>query len=325
MNEVSSKTLLIGALSLVVLFNSCASAPVVDESRHTIKVTGAAINVVRLTDSADDEVEPAVSPNGAIVAFQVNKGGQYDILTIDKSGKSRQQVTDEPSNEVQPTWLPDNKTIVFASNRLGKYSLWKKRADGGGGTTMITKGTDMIDFGASASKDGKAVCFSSRGVGSEQIVVVNAGFDKYSIYRNQLPHIWKCNIDGTELTHFGPGAYPVWAPDNSKIAFSSDVSGNWDLWMMDAAGSVRTQITDDSKDQVAPSFSPDGKWIAYISNQAGSMDLWIMKVDGTSPTQITADSGEEGMPCWGPDNNIYFCSKKSGNWDIWRVTPSIPE
>lgn len=91
------------------------------------------------------------------------------------------------------------------------------------------------------------------------------------------------------------------------------------------AAQCMTQLTDDPKNQFAPSFSRDGKRITFSSNVTGNYDVWIMKVDGSSRTQLTTDKSEDVTPFWGADGNIYFASDKTGNWDIWRLTPVLPE
>ncbi len=310
----------VGALTLLAV--SCAQT---DKRTIVVITTGAARNVTRMTQTPQDEFAPVVSPDGRTVAFEVYKEGQYDLWSMDSAtGRNVVQVTSHPANDIHPSWLADSKTLVFTSNRLGTYGLWKQLASGAGGTTMITKGGDMNDFAPAAAPSGnKKVAFTSRGNLKETFVVTGA--KQYTVLEKNLPYIWTVNLDGSELTQFVQGAYPVWSPDGMRLAFSSDISGNWDIWMMNADGAGLTQLTDDPKNQFAPSFSPDGKWVAFSSNVSGSYDLWIMKADGSARTQLTTDKSEEASPCWGSDGNIYFSSNKSGNWDIWRLTPVLPE
>ena len=324
MRFLSQSRLILLSASLVFAF--CISCKTSSEKQSIVVVTtGAARNVTRLTQTPQDETGPVVSPDGRTVAFHALKDNQYDIWTLDAmSGRNQIQVTTHPSNDLQPAWTPDGRALIFTSDRLGRYALWRQLASGGGGTTMITKGADMSDFAPAVDPtSGKKIAFTSRGTVKETFVVT--GSKQYTVFERNLPNIWTVNMDGSELTQFAQGAYPVWSPDGTKLAFSSEVSGNWDIWVMNADGAGLTQLTDDQKNQFAPTFSPDGKWIAFASNISGNYDVWLMKADGSARTQLTADKSEEVTPFWGSDSNIYFASNKTGNWDIWRLTPVIPE
>lgn len=311
-------------VSVAVFITSCAT----NDTQMLVVSTGAARDVTRLTQSPEDKNNPSVSPDGKTVAFQVFKNNLTEIWTMDgATGRDQVQVTTMPSDEVHPAWLPDNKTLVFASDRLGSYAIWRRLASGAGGATMITRGGDMVDLAPSCSPKDKRVAFTSRAKTEKAptVVMVN-GVKQYIVLEKNLPYIWTVNVDGSDLTQLVQGAYPVWSPDGATIAYSSDVSGNWNIWTMTADGASATQLTSTpGKNQLAPSYSPDGKWIAYTSNVSGNYDIWIMKADGSAQTQLTSDKHEVANPCWGADGNIYFSTSKSGHWEIWRLTPVLPE
>jgi TolB protein len=323
-NDASYKLLKPTCLAVLTAI-VCASCSTPEKKSVVVLTTGAARNVTRMTQTPQNEINPAVSPDGKSVAFQVIKDKQSDIWTMDSaSGRNVIQVTSHPMQDVDPAWMPDSKTLVFASDRLGRLVLWRQLASGGGGTTMITKGADMSDFAPSVSPAAnRKIAFTSKGTVKEVLIVTGA--KQFTGFEKNLPYIWTVNVDGSELTQFVEGARPTWSPVGTHLAFSSDVAGNWDIWMIGADGSGLTQLTDDPKNQFSPSLSPDGKWIAYSSNVTGNYDIWIMKVDGSSQTQLTADKSEDGTPSWGADGNIYFASDKTKNWDIWRLTPVLPE
>jgi Tol biopolymer transport system component len=120
------------------------------------------------------------------------------------------------------------------------------------------------------------------------------------------------NSDGTE------GIF--WAPDG-KIVYTSNVSGNEDLWIMKADGSGPKQLTADAGRNFAPSVSPDGRHILFLSDRARTVNLWRMEIDGTNPRQLLTGS-DGGRPSYSPDGRwiIYIGSNSSGVGTIWKVS-----
>lgn len=57
-------------------------------------------------------------------------------------------------------------------------------------------------------------------------------------------------------------SYPTWSPDGRKIAFLSQSH----LFVMDADGNNRKQLSTLALDGLPPSWSPDGGWIAFSAS-----------------------------------------------------------
>ncbi|MBI9019069.1 MAG: PD40 domain-containing protein [Phycisphaerae bacterium] len=96
-----------------------------------------------------------------------------------------------------------------------------------------------------------------------------------------------------------------------KIFFSSDRSGNWDIWMMNPDGTEVTQITDTpSENEYYPSISPDGTMIAYLV--AEDKTICIMDIDGSNVRGlISLSSSEWGVSAvqWTPSgSSIAYCN-----------------
>ena len=85
-----------------------------------------------------------------------------------------------------------------------------------------------------------------------------------------------------------------------RIIFSSNRSGSWRIWIMNADGSAMRQLTTGKPDKhdVDPAFSPNGKTILFSSNRGGKIRIWKIAADGTSkPESICAGDQAE----WSPD------------------------
>jgi hypothetical protein len=92
-------------------------------------------------------------------------------------------------------------------------------------------------------------------------------------------------------------AHPDWSPLGEAIVFQSPASGSWDLYVINADGSGRRQLTTDSAIEGLPAWSPDGQWIGYISDVAGNWGIWIIRANGSERRQLFAyDGGSYRLP-----------------------------
>jgi TolB protein len=110
------------------------------------------------------------------------------------------------------------------------------------------------------------------------------------------------------------------SPDGQWLLFSSDRTGNHDLWKMPADGGEIQQMTSDPTPDWFPRWSPDGKHIAFYSNRSGNRDIWVMPADGGPARQLTDHEAVDWKPAWSPDAQMLaFSSGRSGRFDIWVV------
>lgn len=119
-------------------------------------------------------------------------------------------------------------------------------------------------------------------------------------------------------TPFGGGA--------SQIAFSSNRTGSYQIWLMGADGRNQTQITNLAGGACQPNWSPDGKKLAFISPCTGRRDTY----PGTSIYTANADGSDIQMlpippnptgdfdPAWSPDGlRLAFTSLRNGRPHIY--------
>jgi len=108
------------------------------------------------------------------------------------------------------------------------------------------------------------------------------------------------------------------------IAFSSDRTGNWEIYLMNTDGSNQRNVTSrPGTDDDEPFWSPDGRQIAFVScpvGQEASSEIWVMNSDGSNQRQITFNSAEASQPGWSPDGTtIAFASTKGGGGGVWLM------
>ena len=130
------------------------------------------------------------------------------------------------------------------------------------------------------------------------------------------------NADGsrpTNLTNDPAGDYtPAWSPDGTKISFTSDRDGNYEIYVMNADGSGQTRLTNNPAVDYYPDWSPDGRRIAFTSERDGNAEIYVMNADGSGQTNLTNNTALDEAPAWSPDGTkIAFASVRDGNWEIY--------
>ena len=122
------------------------------------------------------------------------------------------------------------------------------------------------------------------------------------------------------ITHGNRDFYPDLSPDGTKIAFSSDRDGNFEIYTMNADGTNQTNVSNSASDDMRPSWSPDGTKIVFTSEKDGNAEIYVMNADGTNQTNVSNNALEDGLPSWSPDGTkIVFSSYRDGNWEIYTM------
>jgi dipeptidyl aminopeptidase/acylaminoacyl peptidase len=110
---------------------------------------------------------------------------------------------------------------------------------------------------------------------------------------------------------------------NGQILFFSQHGGEDEIWVMNADGSNKRNLTrhDGAKiTDLDPAWSPDGREIAYVSDASGSRQIWSMNPDGSDQHQLFAAPGENRYPNWTADGgSIVFQSQSHGNFEIFMA------
>jgi TolB protein len=166
---------------------------------------------------------------------------------------------------------------------LADISDAKKMGAGGrGGLSFVTDGRILYSAMLSAQ--------------TEEILLMNAdGTD-----RRQLT-----SDNSSDLT-------PVASPDGRYIVFTSNRSGNFEVWRMGMDGTNLLRLTD-SAGATGPNISPDGKWVTYLSSTDGKIRR--VPLEGGESVELIA--GAIGASTVSPDGKlIAYCASVNGAWGI---------
>jgi Tol biopolymer transport system component len=202
---------------------------------------------LRIAGSAEKEFDPDLSPDGRFVAYRSNPDpatDAADIWVIEVEGSVATNLTADPRlDNWSPAWSPDGTRIAFASTRNGgPMSIWTMDVKGGSLARVTRTHGEYPDW----SPDGSRIVYAAPAGGGS-----NGPYD-----------LWVADLMGAReaqrITSWaGTDFAPAWSPDGEWIAYQSDISGRFELWLIRPDGSDAHAVTP-NEDGVWPAWSPDG-------------------------------------------------------------------
>src|ERR1044072_5694800 len=132
--------------------------------------------------------------------------------------------------------------------------------------------------------------------------------------------LWSVERGGGEArritTHPGEESFPAFSPDGAELAFSRQIGGNWDIYVMPATGGEARQVTYQPRNDYAYGWTPDGKTILFMSVLTGNPRLYTIALDGALQNELPL-LPEALNGSLSPDGKRIAYSPTSGNGD-WR-------
>jgi serine/threonine protein kinase/Tol biopolymer transport system component len=259
------------------------------------------------------DTNPAVSPDGRMLAFVrlISTGNtQLYVLPLSEdcrpTGEARRLDLPQPWVE-SPVWTADGREIVCSAGPpwVGGM-LWR----------------------VSVSDSEKPVSLVSLGQASHQPTISRQGNRLVYAVWTWNPDIWRAEVSGWDrpppavklIASTRSDGNPQYSPDGSRVAFSSERSGNSEIWVCNGDGSNPAQLTSLESHSGTPRWFPDGRRIVFDSQTEGPPDIYVIDTDTRVPRRLTSDPSDDVTPSVSHDGKwIYFSSTRTGRWEIWRL------
>lgn len=80
---------------------------------------------------------------------------------------------------------------------------------------------------------------------------------------------------------------PTWSPDGSKVAFSSNKDGDYDIYVVEVETGQVEKLTSNDKNDIGPAWSVDGSNLVFSSDRDGKWEIYSIEADGTDLRKLT--------------------------------------
>ncbi|SRR6266567_2124890 len=246
---------------------------------------------------------------------------------------------------LQVKWLKDGSGLVLnaADESVSPVQIWYLSYPAGEATKITNDPSDYYGVSLSTVGNSLVTIQSNRlksvwvapSADADQGVKIASGVGHsyglawapdgriiYSTMASGKLDLWSLRSDGTEKTQLtanaGANYHPAVSPDGRYIFFSSNRTGDFNIWRMDADGNNAKQLTNGGSD-FYPYPSPDGQWIVYQSGggQTGRPTLWKVSVNGDHPTQMT--NVNASVPVVSPDGRLIACRYREENSNAQKI------
>ena len=305
-----------------------ADSPYVDAVVHGNGLTSLQFREVKGGPTA--EIEANLGATAAPARIQIEKRGDYAIMSVADAGKPLQPmggayrlVFKEPFYVGLAVCPHDNtvtETAEFTGVEFGAPPAYAEPSANGARSSL-----EVVPVPPS---DRKVAYFTSQHLEAPnwspdgKFLVFNQGGRLYKMPTNGAPEL--INTGTVNRVNNDHGI----SPDGSTLAISDGtLAGGSRIYVVPITGGTPKLLTSN-----APSYfhgwSPDGKTLAFCGQRTftvngqrqDNFDIYTVPAAGGPETRLTTDPGKDDGPDYSPDGKyIYFNSDRTGHMQVWRM------
>src|SRR6266480_16328 len=297
-------------------------------------------NLKQLT-FAGENAEAYFSADGKQLIFQSTRDGRQcdQIYTMNVDGSDVRLLSNGDGRTTCSYFFPNGRRVLYSSTQLGgkecpprpdfsrgyvwavypTFDIFTARPDGSD-LKQLTN-TPGYDAETTISKDGKLV-FTSMRDGDLDIYTMDANGKHVRRLTSELGYdggpFW--SYDGKQIVYRANHPQTPEEISDYKDLLSKGLirPGNLEIWVMNADGSNKHQVTRNGAANFAPYWYPDGKRIVFASNMADpkngrDFDLYLINEDGTGLERITYAPDFDAFPMFSSDGKrLVWASNRNG-------------
>jgi serine/threonine protein kinase len=261
-----------------------------------------------------DDLAASYSFTGDRIVF-VRRGTLASrLMVMPAGGGSPSVLLDDGTLTEDPAWLPGDDRVLYLAERGGARNLCVLDV-ASSSTEQLTSLVSMWASSPAVSSTGRIAYAATRHDTILTTLELESGATR------------------ALTTHTDSNWAPRFSPDGDSIAYSSDRTGDMEIWVRDLDGTEHRITRADGAD-VYPDWSPDGRRLVFVSSRTGSTEMWVADRDGgnssvlVSQGGIEADAGgggESTSPRWSPATPagelIGFIVASDQGRALWGVPP----
>jgi len=249
---------------------------------------------------------PAWSPDGSRLIFsgstiEENRYVEelFEINLLTGAERAIPNIENFPVDQIE--WLADDSGLIVTSDsRIWQldYRTGTKR--------QISNGTDEF------------CCF--RMSADSKVIIAQQLLGQYNIWTAPAD-----NIDKRRQITIGgaarQGLNGLAVTPSGKILYTSIENGTSDIWIMNADGSGRRQLTVNAgKYNGGMWVTGDERYIVFMSTRSGTNQVWRMDIDGGNPVQLSKGRENYNLSL-SPENDVYYTIFSAGKqkYQIYKV------
>lgn len=232
------------------------------------------------TDDYYDFTRLSWGPKGESILANRSDGTLHQLNLSD--GKIQQlNITGTGIYDAQ--WSPDGLWIVFSrisTSVPDNNNLWRVHPDG----SELQKLTNQpeLQILPTWGPDSNKVAYSA-----------GKAIHQHEIYTLDVKSGSVSQISNGQGYHYDP-AYS----SNNDLAYSANISGNYDIWFQSGGSGESRQLTTNTAFDGEPSWSPDAKFIAFTSFRGGHKRIWTTNLETGSIIALTPEDSDSRSPAW---------------------------